>query len=77
MIRLDTSSFFTDNNYNKNAEKVYFAELTGTRHLTCHKSLQKKYLLPSLTGRVMAKTPAKILSEATSCISNQPQPFKS
>ena len=68
MIRLDTSSFFTDNNYNKNAEKVYFAELTGTRHLTCHKPLQKRYLLPSLTSGVMAKTPAKILREATSIL---------
>ena len=65
MIRLDKSSFFTDNNYNKNAEKVYFAELTGTRHLTCHKSLQKRCLLPSLTSGVMAKTTAKILREAT------------
>ena len=68
MIRLDTSSFFTDNNYNKNAEKVYFAELTGTRYLTCHKSLQKRFVLPSLTSGVMAKTPAKILREATSIL---------
>ena len=68
MIRLDKSSFFTDNNYNKNAEKVYFAELTGTRHLTCHKSLQKRCLLPSLTSGVMAKTTAKILREATSIL---------